>query len=94
MDGTRCTCGGGCLTFGECVRRKGLRIGYCQSHKGHARDATSQRVHDRELDLYRSARAQGVQPAGTSTAASQYALDQSDKSGKPFNAETFGGMVP
>lgn len=88
---TRCTCGAQCATFGECLRRKGIRIGYCQSAKGH--DYSRQRAWDRELDLYRDARRQGIQPGGTSTVASEFAIAMSEKSGEAFNAETFGRVA-
>ena len=39
---------------------------------------------DKELALYRSARAQGIQPDGTSTAKIQQALDISDRTGKAY----------
>lgn len=95
MDGTRCTCGGGCPTYGACLRAKGIRVGYCQSAKGAAGDATLQKVHDREIDLYRQARKQGIQPAGSDMAASRFALDQSDKRGRAFDAENpLGGVSP
>lgn len=40
-----------------------------------------------ELDLYRKARAQGIQPEGTSTAQIQKALDVSDKTGHAYGSE-------
>jgi hypothetical protein len=89
MDGTRCTCGAGCPTFGACIRRKGLRVGYCQSAKGH--DYSKQKAWDRELDLYRNARAQGIQPGGTTTIASRFAIEASNRSGEAFDAGKFGG---
>lgn len=81
---TRCTCGQGHATFGACVRAKNLRVGYCQSAANN--DLSLQKAHDRELALYKSARDQGIQPGGTTTAASRYALDQSDRYGKAFDA--------
>ena len=41
---------------------------------------------DNELALYRSARAQGIQPDGTSTAKIQKALDISDKTGVAYGS--------
>ena len=41
---------------------------------------------DKELDLYRSARAQGIQPDGTTTAKVQQALDASDKAGTAYGS--------
>jgi hypothetical protein len=40
-----------------------------------------------ELDLYRKARAQGIQPEGTSTAQIQKALDVSDKTGHAYGSD-------
>jgi hypothetical protein len=91
--GTRCTCGAGHPTFGACVRAKGIRVGYCRSAAGH--DLSNQRAHDRELELYRSARAQGVQPGGTSTAATRYALERSDQLGRAWDAgKALEGVEP
>lgn len=39
-----------------------------------------------ELDLYRKARAQGIQPDGTSTAQIQKAMDVSDKTGHAYGS--------
>lgn len=89
--GTRCTCGAGCVTFGECIRRKGIRVGYCRSAAGV--DATAQKEWDKELDLYRSARSQGIQPGGTTTVASKFALDMSDRMGRAFDAGNPGMMT-
>jgi len=41
---------------------------------------------DNELKLYRDARAQGIQPEGTSTAKIQKALDVSDKTGHAYGS--------
>ena len=41
-----------------------------------------------ELDAYRTARAQGIQPAGTSMAHIKAAVEASDVMGKPFDADT------
>lgn len=84
MSDTRCTCGAGCLTFGECMRRKGIRIGYCRSTAG--LDYTAEQGHRKELDLYAAARKQGIQPAGTRTHQTQQALDVSDRIGRAFDA--------
>ena len=84
MSDTRCTCGGGCVTFGECIRRKGIRIGYCRSTAG--LDFTAEQRHTRELDSYAAARRQGIQPAGTQLHQTQHALDASDLIGRAFDA--------
>jgi hypothetical protein len=41
---------------------------------------------DKELALYRSARAQGIQPEGTSTAKIRKAMDISNKTGIAYGA--------
>jgi hypothetical protein len=41
-----------------------------------------------ELDAYRSARAQGIQPAGTSMAHIKAAVEASDVMGRAFDADT------
>ena len=50
-------------------------------------DSMSQRKWDKELQSYRDARSQGIQPAGTSTAQIQAAHEASDKLGKAYNAD-------
>lgn len=77
-------CGRECKTFGECIRNKGLRIGFCRSAAGF--DYSQHKAWNKELDDYASARGQGVQPAGTKLAQIRDALDRSDASGKAFNA--------
>jgi len=51
-------------------------------------DSMSQKKWNRELDLYKSARRQGIQPAGTSSKQIQKAIDDSNKVGKAFDANT------
>jgi hypothetical protein len=83
---TRCTCGQGHETFGACVRAKGLHVAWCKSHLG--LDATAERNKNRELDMYASARRQGIQPAGTQTHQTIAALEASDRTGRAYDAET------
>lgn len=73
-----------CKTFGECIRAKGLHVGYCRSAFGH--DRTAQKAWDSELSLYANARRQGIQPAGTKTSQIRAALDNSDRTGTAYNA--------
>lgn len=47
----------------------------------------SQKKWDKELDLYRDARKQGIQPEGTTTAKIRKALDVSDKTGHAFGSD-------
>jgi hypothetical protein len=71
-------------SWGECVKAKGLRIGYANSAGG--QDLTAQKKFDKNLDAYRAARAQGIQPAGTDRASVDRALALSDVSGTAFQA--------
>lgn len=89
--GTTCTCGQGHLTFGACIRAKGIRVGWSQSVKG--LDASEEKAKWRELDLYRSAREQGIQPGSTNMQSTRYALDISDEMGRPFQADNFGCIL-
>ena len=41
---------------------------------------------DKELALYRTARSQGIQPEGTSTAKIRKAIDMSNKTGRAYGA--------
>ena len=47
---------------------------------------TTQKKWDKELNFYKEARAQGVQPEGTSTQAIQKALEASETLNKPYDA--------
>lgn len=83
MAGTRCSCGEGHVTFGACMRAKNLRVAYCQSWRGH--DATAEKHKNKELDLYASARKQGIQPVTTKTADIQAAVEISNHQGRAFD---------
>ena len=76
-------------TYGAWLRSKKLMIEGCKSATGGS-DRTTQKNWDRELDLYRSAVSQGIQPDGTTTAKVRRALDVSDQAGKAYNGETGG----
>lgn len=67
------------------MRAANLRIAYCQSSTGGG-DYTAQKKWDKELDLYRSARKQGIQPDGTSTKKIRKALEISDKTGVAYGS--------
>lgn len=53
-------------------------------------ESMSQKKWNKELNLYKTARDQGIQPAGTSTKQIQKAIDDSNKVGKAFDANTGG----
>jgi len=82
-------CRTGCPTqdhesWGACLRASKLKIGYCRSHEGF--DSSREKLWQTELTDYRSARAQGIQPAGTTTAKIREAVDISEATGKAFDA--------
>jgi hypothetical protein len=82
-------CTSGCPTqdhanWGECMKSKGLRIGYANSAGGS--DLSQQKRWDADLDFYKSARAQGVQPASTQRESVERALEISNLTGKAYQA--------
>ena len=72
-----------CLCFGCKARTLQLSTGDAASSKN-----MSQKKWDKELNLYKDARNQGIQPAGTSTRQVQKAIDDSNKVGKAYDANT------
>lgn len=86
----RCGCGEGHETFGQCLRAKSLKIEGCRSATG-GPDRTRQKAWDAELQSYRDARAQGIQPATTRTRDIRRAVEISDRRGSAFDA---GNPVP
>lgn len=88
-------CRTGCPTqdhasWGACARSANLRVAYCGVGGG---DATTQKRWDSELDLYRTARKQGVQPDGTKTHQIMAALKASDAVGAAYGRD-FGKADP
>ncbi len=82
-------CRTGCPTqdhasWGACARAANLRVAYCGIGGG---DATEQKRWDAELSLYRSARAQGVQPDGTKTRQIEAALRASEAAGAAYGRD-------
>lgn len=72
-----------CPCFGCKARTLQLSPGDAAGNKG-----MSNKKWDAELKLYKSAREQGIQPAGTSTKLIQKAIDDSNKVGKAYDANT------
>ena len=84
---SNCTSGcptGGCETYAACLKGKSLRVAYCNSAGGP--DYTAQKRWDADLSAYRDARAEGIQPAGTSRPQVENALRISDAAGKAWDA--------
>jgi len=83
-------CRSGCPTpgshksWGECARAANLRVAYCGIGGG---DATEQKRWDAELDLYRTARKQGVRPDGTKTNQIMRALKASESAGAAYGRD-------
>jgi hypothetical protein len=71
-------------TFGECLRSKNLRVAYCNSAGG--QDYTAQKKFDADLAAYKSARAQGIQPATTNRRDVDAAVAVSNQRGQAFDA--------
>lgn len=81
-------CRTGCPTqdhanWGDCARASNMRVAY--SGIG-GQDYTAQKKWDKELAEYRSARAQGIQPASTRTKDIRKAVEISNKTGRAFDA--------
>lgn len=71
-------------TYAECLRSKSTKVAYCNSAGNW--DATNQKKWDSELDLYRKARSEGIQPATTKRKDIEAAMRISDKTNTPFQA--------
>jgi hypothetical protein len=85
-------CRSGCPTqdhtnWGECLRASNLVFG-----TGDANSAVTmpKKKFEAELQAYRDARRQGIQPTGTSMAKVQQAVELSNKVGKAFDGDSRG----
>lgn len=83
-------CTSGCPTqdhesWGECVRSKRQMIGFARSAYG--ADKTRDKLHERELTLYRELRAQGIQPDGTGMAKLKFAERMSAENGMAYGRD-------
>ena len=84
-------CRSGCVTqdhnsWGDCLRASNIQMSTGDANGGLVDGGWTNKKWDNELKLYRDARAQGIQPEGTSTAKIQKALDVSDKTGHAFGS--------
>uniref|UniRef100_A0AAU7GYF0 Minor tail protein n=1 Tax=Streptomyces phage Abafar TaxID=3158855 RepID=A0AAU7GYF0_9CAUD len=68
-------------TFGECMRAKNLNL------NPNLADTGASKAWDGELQAYRDARAQGIQPAGTTMNKVREAVEISQTTGKAFQAD-------
>lgn len=65
-------------TFGACMRAKNLQLNPNLSNTG------ASKAWDRELQAYRDARSQGIQPSGTTMNKIREAEEISQKTGQAF----------
>lgn len=83
------TCTTGCLTqdhrsWGECARVKNPRIAYCRSAVNPRNDMSAEKRMHKELDLYASARKEGIQPETTKARDVEQAMRISDQTGEAY----------
>jgi hypothetical protein len=69
-----------------CFGCKGLTLSM-NAGDADSRRAMTNKAFNRELDAYKEARAQGIQPAGTSMKKIQEAVQASETLGRAYNAE-------
>lgn len=77
------SCGDDC--FG--CKAKGLQLATGDAAGNIVNSGTTQKKWDKELDFYKQARTQGVQPEGTSRKSVEKALEASETLNKAYNAE-------
>lgn len=85
-------CRSGCITqdhesWGDCLRASNIQMATGDANGELVGNGWTNKKWDNELSLYREARAQGIQPEGTSTAKIRKAMDVSDKTGHPFGSD-------
>lgn len=85
------SCRSGCLTqdhgsWGDCLRASNIQMNAGDAKSSSISSGWTEKKWNKELELYRSARKQGVQPDGTSTKQIQQALDISDKTGVAYGS--------
>lgn len=83
-------CRAGCktqdhATWGDCLRDAGVRTYLASPSRG--LDGTAQKKWDSELELYRQARKQGIQPDGTKFNQITAALKASDAAGAAYGRD-------
>lgn len=76
-------------TYGACLRSKNLSfpgVFSTRSQGAGSGDRSVQKRWDREIDSYKDARRQGIQPAGTQQWQIDAAVKQSERVGMAFDA--------
>ena len=80
-----CKCAGDThATFGACMRAKRVGVSWARSAAG--LDRTREKKWDAELAAYRAARAEGIQPDGTTMDKITAAKRASDETGTAYGA--------
>lgn len=74
----------GCESYAACLRGSGIKVAYCNSANG--LDATREKRWRSELQGYRDAKAQGIQPDGTTRQAIDKANRISDLTGRAYGS--------
>lgn len=85
------SCRSGCPTqdhssWGDCLRASNIQMNTGDANNNLVNSNITNKKWDKELQMYRDARKQGIQPDGTSTAKIQKALDISDKTGVAYGS--------
>lgn len=83
-------CSTGCPTqdhksYGECMRSKKQMVGFARSAYG--ADKTKDKLHERELTLYKELRSQGIQPDGTGMKKLEFAKRMSEQTGMAYGRD-------
>ena len=73
-----------CESYAACLQGKGVKVAYANSAGG--MDYSAQKKWDRDLDAYKDARRQGIQPATTKRKDVDAAVHMSNKTGAPYQA--------
>lgn len=87
MPKSKCTTGcpfQNCPSYAACLKGKGVKVAYANSANGW--DYSTQKKWDRDLAAYSDARAQGIQPGGTSRDQVDRAVAISNETGKAWDA--------
>lgn len=72
-------------SYGQCIRAKRQMVGFARSAYG--ADKTKDNLHEKELNLYRDLRSQGIQPDGTGMAKLQFAKKMSEENGMAYGKD-------
>ena len=83
------SCRSGCPTqdhanWGECLRASNIQMNAGDASGGMVRSGWTHKKWDGELQAYRDARAQGIQPKSTKMKDIRAAVEISNKTGKAF----------